>query len=617
MWRRGDWPKGLKTLPSSRARRLRVALAAAALLLLSSLALVAYADRPVLHEWVPDLQQAELSSLVTTVAGRPSAILYDGELIVAPKASEPLDAEPAMSANLGRGEQAHESGRRSSSFRPDRTTSLEGRLAYHKVFSPSIAPFKRVTSLDAVELDSDGVGVLVGGQDTPRAITLGPAAHDDRARDRFWGSVVLDFSEGETVPLPSVSPESRILSFVTQPEIEVRVDKDRADNFYATRVDAGPSRIRLVYLMDAPQDYFNASIPEVAADALALEASRLPPSLRREAALFLKELGLDRSPSLPRALAVLTEHFRSFEESDEGVADSGSIYLDIVRSKKGICRHRAYGFTISALALGIPTRFVHNEIHAWVEVKLVTVGWMRIDLGGAVAGVDATGSDGPRYRPRFDDPLPRPPAYERALGRLGRPSSLGRGGADAQTFANHDAAGLEPEVVDESGTASDDGDVASAMGSESVSGGSPDDGQTSGIGPGVETSEGGPFSGEGVADEPAGESGPGVFATIERKSVRIVLDSGQTTTFRGGQLQVSGQVDLRSGGAVANQRVEVLLARRQGAIDDWQGLLGVTVTDPSGRFLESFTVPPGLAVGDYELIVRTTGDHDHLPTVAR
>ena len=50
--------------------------------------------------------------------------------------------------------------------------------------------------------------------------------------------------------------------------------------------------------------------------------------------------------------------------------------------RKGVCRHRAYAFLVTAQSLGIPTRLVENEAHAWVEVHDGTL-WRRIDLGGA------------------------------------------------------------------------------------------------------------------------------------------------------------------------------------------------------------------------------------------
>ena len=42
--------------------------------------------------------------------------------------------------------------------------------------------------------------------------------------------------------------------------------------------------------------------------------------------------------------------------------------VDLALSQKGVCRHRAFAFLVTALGLGIPARMVINEAHAWVEV---------------------------------------------------------------------------------------------------------------------------------------------------------------------------------------------------------------------------------------------------------
>jgi hypothetical protein len=132
------------------------------------------------------------------------------------------------------------------------------------------------------------------------------------------------------------------------------------------------------------------------------------------------------------------------------------VYLDLALSKKGVCRHRAYGFTVTALGLGIPARMVMNEAHAWVEVHDGTL-WRRIDLGGAGRTLDA-----PRdaaivpYQPP-SDPYAWPPDAESGedLGRFGQapgqpapsaPSATPSGGAaPAATTNDPPAARTEPD----------------------------------------------------------------------------------------------------------------------------------------------------------------------------
>src|SRR5690606_27036069 len=73
--------------------------------------------------------------------------------------------------------------------------------------------------------------------------------------------------------------------------------------------------------------------------------------------------------------------------SEERRSETGpELYAEIALGQVGVCRHRSFAFTVTALALGIPTRFVHNEAHAWVEVYDAKL-WHRIDLGGAAGDV--------------------------------------------------------------------------------------------------------------------------------------------------------------------------------------------------------------------------------------
>ena len=528
----------------------------------------AQAQGPVLHEFVPDVEEDEALVLMAPGEAEPAAIVYDGELLSAPRDGSLRQDELPMTALPGDSRGGEESGRRSPSWKPDRITELEGTLGYYSVFTPTIAPFKRVTALDTVVFDEDGRTpvLVVGDQETRRVPVAGATAPapDERERDRFWGSVVLDFSDGLPVPLPGVSPESRILTVRTEPRAAIRIEQDGADNFYAFSTTR--AQVRLTFLTDAPRPYFNAPIPEVAADARADEATDLPPAVRREAETFARELGLSRGMALPEVLGKLTEHFRSFEESDDFPSGSGSIYLDLARSKKGVCRHRAYAFVITALALGVPARFVMNEAHAWVEVRLPDpVGWMRIDLGGAASGLEAhNAEDRPRYRPVNPDPLPRPEVYERSYSNARRQVNV---------------TGLRPEEAQGSGGSGSGGSQGS--GSGSASSGQSGNAQSS-------------------ATPSAGERGV-LFLTVSKRSYEV---------FRGRSVDVAGRVVGDSGQGIEGLRLEILLA------GDREMLLGVTVSRARGDYRGSFGIPPDIPVGEYRLLVRTPGDERHGPALA-
>ena len=533
--------------------------------LLLAIAVVA-AAQPVLHEYVPNIAAGEGSALVTSDSSpMPSAILSDGELLPVPEGGPREADEAPLRAQPGDGAMREEAGRRSPSFRPDRITALESGVDYFEVFSPAIRPYKRMTALDEVSLAPDRTPVLLPrtGPRAPVPIEApASAAPDGRGRDRFWGSVVIDFSTGTEVPFPSVSPESRILGVRTEPNTALHFERDGADNLYAVLDQpAEIGEVRVVFLMDAPRTYFGfedgVALPTAPANSLAAETRPLPASVAADAAVVLRELDVRGEQPFDVVLGRLVEHFRSFVESSEPPTDTGHIYLDLTRGGRGVCRHRAYAFVITALQLGISARFVQNEAHAWVEVHMPeNRGWLRVDLGGSAQGVRSHGpaEDAPPYRPRVTDPLPQPDAYRAALEEAAR-ASLSRDG-----------------------------------GSGPRAGRSGGDGWTS-------------VGDEVSSPEPTSE-GPAPSADGPHTPLELRVDQDSFSVRRGLTLEVSGTANSM-GAPVAGLRVELVLFDPERARER---LLGVTVTDEHGLYRAMVGVPTETPTGHYLLDVRSPGD---------
>jgi transglutaminase-like putative cysteine protease len=537
------------------------------------LAAIALADEVVLHEMVPNVGADEGSSIVSSRGAEPAAIVYGGEILRAPTGG-PLERDERAMQAAGGSSGAQDQGLRSASFHPDRVTALHGAVPYFEVFTPAITPYKRVTALDAVAVSVEGVPYLAVGHPARRRVEVeGPGARppDARDRDRFWGSVVLDFSAGREVPLPSVSPESRLLSLRTEPETRLHVERDASGNYVAV-LDPGTAatEVRAVFLTDAPRSFFGFEdgqrFPSARADALADEVSPLPPGVARDARLFAGELGLSREMPFEAALRELVRHFRSFVESEEPPRDTGNVYLDLARGMRGVCRHRAYAFVITASALGISSRFVSNEAHAWVEVHVPEHGgWLRVDLGGSAQGLSPRNTEsGPAYRPSVEDPLPRPPEFETALAQA-RATSVAteRRAGGAGTGAGAGPSGVVDSASDPSAEPTDTDAIPTP---------------------------------DGVTRIPL--------------VLSLVHASGEV--LRGRSIEVSGSAASAEGRA-PGLRVEVLLRDARGS----ERLLGVTVTDASGNFHGSFGVPPETEVGQHALVVRTPGDARLLPATAR
>lgn len=375
------------------------------------------------HRRIPNLRGDEVELLLS--GSGPEAFTYRSQVVPKPQGDASATREPPLRADH---KYAQPDGRLSDSpvFRPDRVTKLYRSRHQPGTFTPSISPFRRLHVLDRVAEDQTRGGDPVLAVSSRARVAVPVHGAQRPGHDLFWGTVTLDFTSGRTIALPSVSPASRILSLSTEPPgVALVFERDAADNMSVSLASGVKlSSVKIVYLMDAPTTYFNRpTIAAVATDVLKSFVVPVPDPIRAEALRLAQRWGLRPNTRLERTLSVLTEHFRSFEESREPPANTGRILNDLTLGKKGVCRHRAFAFMIIANALGIPTRFVMNETHAWVEVMIPDDRgvdrdpaelWMRIDLGGALGG---QGRAAPlvRYQPRHPDPLPRPAAYQRAL----------------------------------------------------------------------------------------------------------------------------------------------------------------------------------------------------------
>lgn len=539
------------------SRPLRIACAVAVV----SLALAPSAaaqDEPLLHERIPNISPAEAQISQPVRGNGPRPTPSDRS-----ESSESGDSERASMPE--RGPVPSPQG-----FRPDRQTSLEGGLDYYEAFDPAIAPFKRVTAFDDVRLDGDGKTPVLGIYDPQlHAVPLETQArrpHDRSVRDGFVGEVDVDFRGDRLQPLPSVSPESRVYAISASPQLNVQIEQDGADNFFVRArgpIPNGPVHLR--FQTDAPRSYFGSEVPSIPLRDL----PKLPPidaSIERRARRFAAELGITARSDLRSAVMALTEHFRSFVESSEAPDNTGDLFLDLCRGLKGLCRHRAYGFVVTARGLGINARFVQNEAHSWVEVALPEIGFMRIDLGGATHGLTAHGAgDRQSYVPMQPDSLPRPDVYKQSYAQAARQAPPRAAANEDEVIASLSGRWLSDE---------------SLMGKNSP-------------------------RQDNAPIQPSPKP-----TSAEKHAVHIALEDRRVTALRGGKLVLTGQLLDDAQRGVPGLRVEIWIlrpARHQ------RMLLAVQVSDQDGYFRADFGVPPDLSVGDYRLIARSQGDATHLP----
>jgi hypothetical protein len=295
---------------------------------------------------------------------------------------------------------------------------------------------------------------------------------------------------------------------------------------------------------------FGSPFADVEWGRLARFLPPLPARVQSEGVRIARQIGVVDGTGPSEALRTLVRHFRGFSPGTEHLhAGAGlDLYREIATSQKGVCRHRAYAFTVTALALGLPTRFVRNEAHAWVEVSDGT-RFHRIDLGGAADELALADQNRvPHVPPR--DPYEWP---ERA--------DSGQAIADRSRIAVSPGSGT-------SGTSS-----------------------TSHSPPNPET-----LASATAAPDP----------DDQRPKSALTLQLGDRQAARGGRVPISGRVEA-DGSACAAVRVDLFLDPVAGPARE-RVPLGTLVTSDEGRYEGRVVVPWVAAPGDYEVRASTPGN---------
>ena len=534
------------------------------ILLLTAVLPTAVEAGPILHEYVPP-PGGNRSAHLYPKGHLPDRIKTDADTSV---------PRPGGTARPAPGEKVHGPGQRNRSVKLDRKTTHDGVLRYSAVFNPSVVPFKRNGSFDRVKT---GYSLTVSDPTLHRIrVTRTPHSPD---RDLFWGSLALDLGRGKPVSIPSVAAGARILNYTVTPKVDVGFYKDSADNYWV-KADRG-ARVRLVFLTDAATSYFTPRIPGkvTAASVPPHLRPRLPAAIRKAADRALAHLKVGRGETIFWQLSKLTSYFRSFKA---GVLKrvTGDTYLDIVLSKRGVCRHRAFAFVVTAHALGIPARYVQNEAHAFAEAYVPRMGWTRVDLGGASSELQVSNARDRLIHSPKPDPFPRPSRYASSYSQLqGRVSGLDR--RQRQAFKRAGRGHGQP--------------------GSGVIGGATSGATRAGMGPG-------PTARRTIIDA----TRPRRPAAPPKLPVMISLQSPSRSVLRGSSVRVSGKV-LHSGEGVKGLTVKIFLG--QGGTP--KHVIGTLVTDAEGAFEASIAVPADVQVGEYQVYASTPGDRTYRDAISR
>jgi hypothetical protein len=529
---------------------------------------------PILHEPIPADAREDIALSVSLDGDIPAAINTPRGVVQAP--------DPARPVGTGDSPYNHPPGdARDTSFHPDRDTRRPDVLPYDDPFSPSTAPFKRLSAFDTV--DAAYTLSVRDAHTTPLPVAPSPAP--DGTEEQFYADMVVDLAAGQKVRIPSVGPGARVLrarAGVGTQDVRFQLWKDGAENWF---IEAESQvRARIVMEMSIPRaafggDFGNPSWAEL------LPVAPLPPAVVRSANEVAAKIGVSRRLTPRDDVTKLVAYFRGFTESEDPPAPSRDIYLDLALSRKGVCRHRAFAFMVTALALGLPTRMVVNEAHAWVELHDGRL-WRRVDLGGAGQTLHDPLSTNVPY-----DPPPDPFAWPQGATR----------GDDLADRARHARSGAPASQPPGAPSASPS---ASPSGSTSA-GGASSAGPTGSTGPdgpdGNSSSGASGASGFGQSGA-AGRGKPG--QPDDRASSIVTMTLAGADAHRGAPLKVRGQVSA-DGEPCGHVSVEIVLhSRQQGDV-----AIGQLATDERGAYDGSIVLPSAVPLGDYDVQARTLGDN--------
>ncbi len=524
----------------------RHALLLPALLVIATVRPAAGSNDAILHERIPLDPHDDIAMGVVVEGNIPAALETRNGTISAPDPSRPPSAREAAATHTSDSSVG-------GTFTPDRNTARPDVLPYDDPFTPSTAPFKRLVAYDAVAED---FSLYVSSS------SLVPVALDQRmtAQDeRFYGDLVIDASTSAHVRLPTVGPGTRLVHArlgVGSRDVPFRIVHDGADNWF---LDASESvRARLVVDLAINRSAFGGEFGDPSWEDLPF-APVVPPNVANAVGVVTRKIGVSRADRPRDVVKKLVAYYRAFVDSEEPPKPEHDIYTDLALAQKGVCRHRAYAFMITALAMGIPTRMVTNEAHAWVEVHDGTV-WKRIDLGGAgrFLNTDLSRNAEPYVPPA--DPFTWPPNATR--------------GEDMSQASRNSQNGPKPGGPSPSGT-----------GSSGTNNSSPSPNNSS-------------------SSTQNNNSSRSTDRQDSRPPTTLTVELSEPSALRGAPIHLKGYA-LADGDPCGHLPIDIVL--RDGHTHR-EARVGGLATDENGAFSGTIVLPPTVSLGDYFVVAKTGGD---------
>ena len=482
---------------------------------------------------------------------------------------------------------------------PDRRTGGESDLEYGVVFDPSVMPFKRDRVFDQVAPDGaltrSGIGrvaLQVRGS-SPRP-----------GHELFWGQLTVALTPGKHTPLPSVAPDSTLLQWQSTPPLPLAFFRDRAGNWSVTSSRSGSAVLRM--LVDAPSGYFSAPMGEGAVGDDPWRPS-LPARLQRQLAALWPALEVHPTKHDRRHnLRQLAAWYRGFETGELPASAGGDLLAELTVARRGVCRHRAMAFVAMAHSLGIPSQYVMNDAHAFVEVWALGAdglgAWQRVDLGGSAETLRLrSAADKHLHQPLYNDPLPRPEAYADAIGQ----ASVSAGLAGSSWAGARQVVGAERM------------NGAHKPGSRPPASGDPPTAAPSSQDPAAMAASRAWLRRRAMAvtarqRPPPVTGAPGQGQTDGRLPTSLRLTRPDAMVYVGETLRVRGTLQAAGGGRLKGLPIEVWLVDSSKPTEGAQ--IGTAISGADGAFDATVHVPLEANLGVYDLVVRFPGNGALGPT---
>lgn len=529
---------------------------------------------PILHEQIPPDPHEDLALQVSLDGDIPAALDTKSGVVAAPDPRRPVGQnDPAYGNTAGQPGGPRDRGT-DATFTPDRDTRRPDIQGYDEPFTPSTAPFKRLQAFDAVTNDYQ----LYVRDPALVPLPVNAQIASDGSDEQFFADLVIDVAPGRRARIPSVGPGARVVRArlgIGAQDVAMRLTRDGADNWFAEGLDA-TSRARLVMEVTIARGVFGGEFADAGWGQLP-PVGKLPERPAKAARDVAAAIGVSTALRPRDNVNRLVTWFRSFVDSNEPPREKGDIYLDLALSKKGVCRHRAFAFLITAQSIGIPTRMVINEAHAWVEVHDGTL-WRRIDLGGA------------GRMPPASNLVPERPAYQAPPDPFQWPHGSERGDDMVESARQR----ARQQQQQQQGPGGADGGAASAASTSSPM--SSPSGDPSGF-----DDAGAPLpspSASASSANPGGEKD-------DRPPSTITVTVTDPDAHRGSPLHVRG--DVKADGERCGH-VVVELYLRDARDPRRLLLLGTAATAPDGGYVAAIVIPGSTPLGDYDLVARTQGD---------